>query len=70
MKKQLCATWQPIQTAPTDGTEVLAWCAGHETHRIAWFEMGLWWRAVGDGSQTNIQATHWMPLPQPPEDDQ
>ena len=60
-------TWQPIETAPKDGREVLVavdksytggvlvalWCA----HDEAWkdWDLDTW------------EPTHWMPLPEPPE---
>ncbi len=62
--------WQPIATAPTDGTNVLLWwpfwCAGRPT--IGWFGYkGIQqWVAPealdGDGDP----PTHWMPLPVTP----
>ena len=64
--------WQPIETAPKDGTKVLVWRPSIGTHYeepkelIAhadvdvWVE-GNWWR-----SRCNQQPTHWMPLPAPP----
>lgn len=65
--------WQPIETAPKDGTLVLAWCVhpfrryggeGYEGPVIAH------WTNHNDGGWTwyglTGQFTHWMPLPQPP----
>ena len=62
--------WQPIETAPTDGTNVLLWwpfwCKNRPT--IGWFGYkGIQqWIAPealdGDGDG----PTHWMPLPSPP----
>lgn len=48
--------WQPIETAPKDGTEVLMWS---ET-------MGM---AVWPSTAKWDHVTHWMPLPQPPQAD-
>jgi hypothetical protein len=63
--------WRPIETAPTDGTNVLLWwpfwCKGRPT--IGWFGYhGIQqWVAPealeGDGDG----PTHWMPLPSPPQ---
>ncbi len=62
--------WQPIATAPKDGTEVLVWCpVEHDValtgyHHVAGFQAsdGYWY--VCDGSL--VQPTHWRPLPSPP----
>lgn len=54
-------TWQPIATAPTDGTIVLLCTAGWHKCEEGWFE--------GDGWHTDwnyIDPTHWLPLPAPP----
>jgi hypothetical protein len=57
--------WQPIETAP-DGVRVLLWL---EPTRIAMpFERrdGCW---MGDDYPLNMAtATHWMPMPSPPEE--
>ena len=66
--------WQPIETAPMDGTRILAWI----THRVS--DNGKkvdiptvvsWWGHdadcwVEDGYDT-VHPTHWRPLPTPPE---
>jgi hypothetical protein len=69
--------WQPIETAPTDGTNVLAWLPG------CGMEIGLfgslfgpdekggayWFSTKGDGFLYHgepVYPTHWMPLPPPP----
>lgn len=60
--------WQPIETAPKDGTHVLVqyrWA-----HREKYIAEG-WWR--GDGWETHghlrVRAFAWMPLPEPPNED-
>lgn len=70
--------WQPIETAPRDGTSILAVLAGKhpETGRtflpavVEWSdEVG--WREVDDAPEDypphDWKLTHWMPLPPPPE---
>ena len=57
--------WQPIQTAPTDGTEILA--SDGMAVQICHCEpdMMMRWR-FGDGGHDAFEATHWVPLPPPP----
>lgn len=68
------ANWQPIETAPKDGTKVLAWA-----DNPCWSEpaIAFWGRsnplnmAEWLGGHCSIrhidQPTHWMPLPPPPQ---
>lgn len=57
-------TWQPIETAPRDGTYVLVWNTLSEAPIIAMYE-GAYWEDSYEGC-TNIKASHWMPLPEAP----
>ncbi|WP_409021373.1 DUF551 domain-containing protein [Dyadobacter sp. CY261] len=62
--------WQPIETAPKDGTEVLGW-DGVNRFTCRYKKWGNWDLLVcgsyaGDG---DCFPTHWMPLPSPPKDD-
>ena len=75
-------TWQPIETAPKDGTEILV-CGsmGRSTHAVAfWHEDdseiwvddggGFWATDYRQkGNYTIVDAEFWMPLPEPPQDD-
>lgn len=58
-------TWQPIATAPKDGTEVLV--TDGTTYAVAsWYDAGGEWRDVGDigwGGMEGALPTHWMALP-------
>jgi hypothetical protein len=59
-------TWQGIDTAPRDGTPVLVYCAPHCA--VAVWESGHWYDPVySDGLPALDHATHWMPLPEAPE---
>ena len=58
--------WQPISTAPKDGTEILAYAdnKGQKGERmVLYWDRGFWlWGAIAIHD-----PTHWMPLPEPPE---
>ena len=56
--------WQPIETAPKDGTDVLVWCGG--AMFIACMEVGRWFFDRTDYSVKPL-PTHWMPLPPAPK---
>lgn len=64
--------WQPIATAPRDGTRVLLWRADYEVMETGFHfqtdEEDCWrfW-----GGARLYAPTHWQPLPPPPaqEDD-
>lgn len=54
--------WQPIETAPTDGTEVLLWVAPGEG--LSGFRcVGAYHEDAGWTVCELRDATHWMPLP-------
>ncbi len=68
-ERQRCA-WQPIETAPRDGTPVDLWMKGG--YRVVYFSMdehGRWVREEGYPVVTRVlteEPTHWMPSPRPP----
>ena len=55
--------WQPIETAPKDGTIVLVWSenSGRVIDHYA-EDYRSWYRFT-----KYLQPTHWMPLPKPPK---
>jgi hypothetical protein len=59
--------WQPIETAPKDGTVVLLWDGEYVTQGT---HFGGMWLPHGecDFAGPNWLPTHWMPLPEPPRD--
>ena len=63
-------TWQPISTAPKDGTYVLLWgrSAGTPCEVGQWGTHMLVPRWIDSSECTLWYApTHWMPCPEPPE---
>ena len=68
-------TWQPIETAPRDGTRFVSLIplglrSGYYKPITTYWCDGLRQPAfVFDGWSTSPQPTHWMPLPDPPEND-
>ncbi len=64
--------WQPISTAPKDGTQVLAFARGD--HMPEFYGVAQWAEANPDFPRTvagwfwpyAIRPTHWMPLPPAP----
>jgi hypothetical protein len=64
--------WQPIETAPKDGTHVVLLVPGCRSVAVVghWFDFGQVVHGVTgfwEASATQIAPTHWMPLPEPPK---
>jgi hypothetical protein len=73
--------WQPIETAPKDGTYI--WLARPGTMRIGWWasgekyechgSIGGGWRdhalsdTLGGARDLTYAPTHWQPVPEPPQ---
>ena len=71
--------WQPIETAPKDGTDVLV-CRAYDadgklmdyeahclfTHRAAWWDEQGWvtYNSQITEKQVFFEPTHWMPVPE------
>lgn len=64
--------WQPIETAPMDGTVVLVYADEHEVGWIGSAEYSLRYGcwdaipAVAGEIYYSVNPTHWQPLPSPP----
>lgn len=60
--------WQPIETAPKDGTMILAYeHDGLPIYRDTKWQDGGWlWAEIIDGYDAGWSPSHWMPLPAPP----
>ena len=65
-------SWQPIETAPMDGTEVDLWRGKHRFPNCH-FHCGewLWWNTTSVDDEPSWlkvkDPTHWLPLPPGPE---
>lgn len=58
--------WQPIETAPKDGTDILVYEKYKDSEYIVVASNhGFYW--AFDDRDTEINPTHWMPLPEPPK---
>ncbi len=66
--------WEPISTAPKDGlTSILGYqrfeSGGERMLTMMWSERGGHWSWRADvHSFIAFEPTHWMPLPEPPDD--
>ena len=63
--------WQPIETAPKDGTPILMW-DGDMIYVISWYvpqntRYPAQWREADGKRYCDYDPTHWMPLPEPPK---
>lgn len=64
--------WQPIETAPRDGSEFDAWADGLRQTNARWSDWlnsFTYWDAEarwGEGETIKFNPTHWMPIPTPP----
>lgn len=64
--------WQPIETAPKIGPDILVYCP-HGQYVVCWGggEYLDWWyvddNKFGPYPLRGAAPTHWQPLPPPPE---
>jgi hypothetical protein len=65
--------WQPIETAPKDGTEILAYekydyrISNGEIIPFERIKIVQWDEVMQWGFNEEINPSHWMPLPKPPK---
>jgi hypothetical protein len=57
--------WQPIETAPKDGAEILVIDKAQQCWLSMWNRKTEMWES--DYLDNLKGLTHWMPLPAPPE---
>lgn len=55
--------WQPIESAPKDGSVVLL--SGNGIHGVGWMQNGSPVAGTGSRAYRKVTWTHWMPLPHP-----
>lgn len=62
------AGWQPIETAPRDGTTVLLYAPGWDSPKTGWTYGKDDWQdcPYSRSGDESYQPTNWMPLPAAP----
>lgn len=63
--------WQPIETAPNDGTPFLVWLPVPQLNsnfQVAIFRPNV--KLIGGrfAFDASCEPTHWIPLPEPPKE--
>ena len=64
--------WKSIESAPKDGTYILAWCESWGCYCVVYWTKCVWvtdgaWIAEENRTDTiEYPATHWKPLDVPP----
>lgn len=66
------SAWQPIETAPKDGTRVILFDAQREPKEmIARWKADAWWGDPTPSGKSTVwrddTGAHWQPIPPPPE---
>lgn len=56
--------WQPIETAPKDGTDILVFHPVSAEQFVVYFKLGYWY--VSSNTRLSKAPSHWMSLPEPP----
>lgn len=68
---QPAAAWQPIETAPKDGTDILLWPTRWPKKLVSagyWNEGSSSWSLLGDLAFNPQSPTHWLPYASPPKE--
>jgi len=65
-KVNVRSEWRPIESAPADGTEILAYMPGLALGQIVLYWQDGYWRKKANSMGLKYPPTHWMPLPSPP----
>ena len=65
------ANWEPIESAPRDGRQILTWRGDSYVVHVqggSWYQTSFWstHRQCFVGWPKESEPTHWMPLPDPP----
>lgn len=65
-------TWQPIETAPKDGTSFMVYCDDGSMTTCAWKDWAQDFRLVhvgtyADDGELNSNPSYWMQLPDEPK---
>ena len=68
IRADLVPQWQPIETAPKDGTEILTIRSNGYIRNAKWYDnpFGRKDTVIDDADGKWWSVTHWMPLPSPP----
>ena len=71
MRRNKTAEWQPFETAPKDGSELIFWVSSQkgfqDTTANFYFADGQWWWAdTEDVLKRPNLVNGWMRYPQPP----
>jgi len=65
--------WQPIETAPKDGTLILTYSKDYRAEYSVsyWCEFDKAWETDfrQKGAYQQVDAEYWMPLPEPPTEE-
>jgi len=68
--ESLQPAWQPIETAPKDGTVILGYCRGIQKV-VNWIKGFDKWTLIFSFDPNNdgwYEPTHWQPLPENPKE--